>query len=289
MDPLALTLVLTSAGLHATWNLLAKRVLGGASVTWAYATVGTLALTPAGLWAVRDGLGTMPPWTVTFVLGSAVLHMGYMLSLQRGYAAGDLSLVYPLARGSGPVLATAIAVVALGERPAPATYLGTALVAVSAFALVGGRPGTRADGRTVAFGLATGAFIASYTVWDAAAVARIGIVPILFAWWSEAARAALLTPWAWRDRRRLGAALRARPGAIVGVGVLSPAAYLLVLYAFQLAPVSLVAPTREVSILFTVVAGAGLLGEGGWRRRLAAGAGMALGVALLAAFGTSPA
>ncbi|MEX2502184.1 MAG: hypothetical protein WD336_07395 [Trueperaceae bacterium] len=281
MDPLALTLVLTSAGLHAAWNLLAKRVLGGASMTWAYALIGTLALTPAGVWVLRSNVEGLPAWTVPFVLGSAVLHAGYMVSLQRAYAAGDLSVIYPLARGSGPVLATAVAVVALGERPEPMALLGTALVAVSAFALVSGgrvRPGRRA----VLLGLATGGFIAAYSVWDATAVARIGVAPILFAWWSEALRAALLTPWAWRGRAQLAREVRARPLSVLGVGVLSPAAYLLVLYAFRLAPVSLVAPAREVSILLTVVAGAGLLHEGQWVRRLSAAAGMAAGVALLA-------
>lgn len=281
MDPAALTLVLASAGLHATWNLLAKRVRGAVGVAWVYAAVAALALTPVGLAAWRQASPSLTPLAWGFLIGSALLHIGYFVSLQRGYGAGDLSLIYPLARGSGPALATVAAVLALGERPGPPALAGTALVAGSAFALAGGGRGP-VPFRAVRLGLTTGAFIAAYTVWDATAVSRVGVAPILYVWLSESVRALLLAPAAWARRAEVRRAWRETGRAMVGVGVLSPLAYLMVLQAFRLAPVSLVAPTREVSILATVILGTGLLGEGQARRRLAAGAGMAIGVALLA-------
>lgn len=280
MDAVALTLVLTSAGLHASWNLLAKRVPGTVAPVWLYAFVSALVVTPAMIVVAPRAAASLTPIVLGFVLGSALLHVGYLVSLQRGYGQGDLSLVYPLARGSGPALATVAAVVLLGERPGPAGVVGTTLVATAAFLLAGG--GGRASAPAVRAGLATGTFIAAYTVWDATAVARLGAAPIVYYGLSEWLRALLMAPVAWRRRAELGRAWRAAGGSMLGVGVLSPLAYLLVLMAFQRAPVSLVAPTREVSILITVALGAGLLGEGQRVRRGVAALGMVAGVALLA-------
>lgn len=280
MDPLALTLVLASAGIHASWNLLAKRVLGGFGVAWVYAAVASLATLPAGIVAARalDGPPSRLAWA--FIVGSALLHVGYFVSLQRGYRLGDLSLIYPLARGSGPALAMIAAVAFLGERPGLLVVLGTTLVATAAFGLTGGR--SAGSGRAVRAGLATGVFIAAYSVWDATAVARIGIAPILYMWLSETTRAVVLAPVAWLRRDEVRRAWRESRWALIGVGVLSPLAYLLVLYAFRLAPVSQVAPTREVSILIGVALGTGLLQEGHVARRLMAATAMAAGIAMLA-------
>lgn len=279
MDPVALALVLTSAFLHAGWNLLAKRVEGGFGVAWSYSIIGAAALTPLGLAWSRSGDAwpSLVQWG--FLAGSAVLHIGYMVSLQKGYGAGDLSLVYPLARGTGPALATVAAIAFLGERPGAFTLAGTALVALSAFGLAGGS--LRGSPEAVRMGLLTGGFIASYTVWDATAVARAGLTPILFMWFAELIRVAILTPFAWKRRDEVRRAWRHHGWAVVGVGVLSPLAYLLVLQAFRLAPVSSVAPAREVSILIGAALGARLLREADAGRRLLSAAGMALGVALL--------
>lgn len=279
MDAVALALVLASAFLHAGWNLLAKRLHGGFGVAWCYSLVGTVALTPLGLawWRIAEPSLTLVHWG--FLFGSAVLHIGYMVSLQKGYGHGDLSLVYPLARGTGPALATIAAIAFLGERPGTLTLIGTGLVAASAFGLAGGSLKGSPD--AVRMGLLTGAFIASYTVWDATAVARAGLAPILFMWLAGALRTVLLTPFAWRRRAEVRRAWREARSAVIGVGLLSPLAYLLVLQAFRMAPVSSVAPAREVSILITAVLGARLLREQDAGRRLASAAGMALGVALL--------
>lgn len=279
MDPLALTLVLASATLHASWNLLAKRARGGFVVAWAFASVGAVALAPVGAWAVLRA-GGVDAATWGWVGASACLHIGYFVSLQRAYGLGDLSLVYPLARGSGPALATILAIVVLAERPGPWALAGVALVTGAAFGLAGG--GAPGSARVVRAGLTTGAFIAAYSVWDASAVARAGIDPLAFAWLSEVVRAALLTPVALARRAELRRVVRDVPSAVVGVGFLSPAAYLLVLIAFTRAPVSQVAPLREISMVIAVLLGSGLLREGNVRRRLTAAAAMVVGAALLA-------
>lgn len=275
----ALALVLCSAVLHATWNLLAKRLGGGAGVVWLYSCVSAALLTPfsVGWWALARP--EVPPLAWLFVVGSALLHVGYFLSLQRGYRVGELSLVYPLARGGGPALATVAAIVLLAERPTALALTGTALVAASAFGLAGGAG--RGSGRAIGYGLLTAGFIASYTVWDATAVARVGVAPLLFMWASEWARVLMLTPWAMRRRRLVAEAWARGRASVVAIGALSSLAYLLVLTALTFTPVSYVAPAREISILIGAAFGARLLQEKDSRRRLAAAAGMVLGVALL--------
>lgn len=281
MTALALALVLASALMHATWNLLAKRAGGGIEFLWLLSCVTVVAYVPAAiafLWWARPELTTVH---VLLALASAVLHVLYFTALQRGYRAGDLSLVYPLARGSGPVLATVLAVALLGERPGALALAGTALVVGSVFALSGGRAHAW---RTPAFayGLATGLAIAAYTVLDGFAVGHAGAAPLLYLLMADTARAALISPAAALNWARVRSTWRAHRREVIGVGLLSPLAYLLVLSALQIAPVSVVAPLREVSILFAAVLGARGLAEGDALRRSLAAAGMVIGIALLA-------
>ena len=283
MSALALALVLGSAGLHATWNLLAKRAAGGAGFTWLFAslTFGLYALPALLYWRLEHPrlAPEMAPW----IVGTAILHIGYFLSLQRGYRVGDLSLVYPLARGTGPLLATVLAVTLLGERPSALALAGTGCIVLSVFALSGGWPRRgRARGLGFGYGLLTGAFIAAYTLWDGYAVSRVGVAPLLYTWLSEGTRALLLTPLAlrrWPEARR---EWRAHRLELVGIAVLSPLAYLMVLTALSFTPISYVAPAREISILLGTLLGARLLAEGRTAERLLAASGMVLGVVLLA-------
>lgn len=287
MNPLALALVLGSASLHATWNLFAKRAGGatrGPAFVFAFSVVTALVYAPVaiaqgGLRAPAAGAAA-----VVAVLASALLHVGYFLSLQRGYRVGDLSLVYPLARGGGPALATLGAIAWFGERPSAWALAGTGLVVLATMVLASGR--APAGGRPLAPGLrwgaVTAAFIAGYTLWDARAVAIVGVPPLLYLWWSEMARALLLAPLALARPAALAQVVRDHRGAVLAVATLSPLAYLLVLTAFTLAPVSLVAPVREVSVLIGAWLGVTLLGEHGKGRRLVAAAAMVAGVVLLA-------
>ncbi len=303
MSGLALALVLGSAVIHASWNLLAKRAagasqgVGGAAVfTWLFATLTVLAYAPV---VAAFVFWTRPTFTTShalLALGSSVLHVGYFVALQRGYRVGDLSVVYPLARGSGPALATLLAVVFLAERPGTQAIAGTALVVLGVFVLSaaplllpfarrrGGTRPQRSDGLPggVFYGLLTGAFIGAYTVWDGHAVAVVGAAPLLFSYASEVGRAVVLTPLALYRPKDVRAAWRANAGPALGIALLSPLAYLMVLSAMTFTPVSLVAPTREISILIGTMLGTRLLAEGQGRRRLAGAAAMLVGVVLLA-------
>lgn len=284
MSPIALALVLTSAVAHATWNLFAKRAGGGPSFIWLFEALATTLYAPFAIALIAVQRPRVTPLGFLFIAGSALLHLAYFLLLQRGYRAGDLSLVYPLARGTGPLLSTAAAVALLGERPTPVTLLGVALVAVSVVVFVSGPGALQVTGArwAIGYGLLTGLTIAGYTLWDAYAVSALLLPPLVLNWSVGLGRTILLLPVALRQWPQVRAAWDAHRREAFGIAVLSPLSYLLVLTALVFTPVSSVAPARESSILIGAVLGAHLLAEGDARRRLLAAGAMVLGVAALA-------
>jgi drug/metabolite transporter (DMT)-like permease len=214
-----------------------------------------------------------------FVGGSGVIHAGYFTLLQRGYRTGDLSVVYPLARGTGPALSTAGAVLLLGERPSALVLLGGALV-IGGVLLIGMRPGPK-SARSIEFGAGAGLFIAAYTLWDTHAVDALAVAPLVQLWASDTVRALVLTPYVWRRRDIAAATWAKHRPEVLAVAVLSPLAYVLVLTALTISPVSAVAPAREMSVLLGVAFGVRQLGEGDATRRLVAAGAIAAGVIVL--------
>jgi drug/metabolite transporter (DMT)-like permease len=282
----ALALVLAAGFLHAIWNLLAKRAGGGgAPFVWLYTALSALLYAPLAAVAVfAVGQTRMGFLGLLFVLGTAVLHAGYFLSLQKGYSVGDLSVVYPLARGTGPLLASFAAIGLFGERPGPVAVVGILLIGSGVFVLAW-EPGSSSAKDTrlgVLYGLLTGAFIAGYTLWDKQAVSGLALSVIPYYWAGLSVQAMLLAPLALRDWGEVRHAWRSYRTEVFGVAVLSPLSYLLVLYALVFAPVSHVAPAREVGILFGVALAGGLLEEGGLPRRLLAAGAIVAGVIALA-------
>jgi drug/metabolite transporter (DMT)-like permease len=284
---LALGLVLASALVHASWNFLLKKSGGGAGLITAASALSLVVYAPivaAALW-LQEGYA-FEPGHLVLMAGSGLIHTAYFLLLDRAYrSGGDLSIVYPLARATGPLLTIVAAVLLLGERPGPTALAGAVLIGVSALVLTGNPLAWhRSDARhAVGFALLTGCMIATYTVWDKVSVATFLIPPLLYDWGTNAFRVMALLPIA--RRQAPGAMARAwseRRGAVVAIALLSPLGYILVLVAMVFTPVSLVAPAREVSILFAALMGAHLLREGDLARRVAAAVGMVLGIAGLA-------
>jgi drug/metabolite transporter (DMT)-like permease len=182
------------------------------------------------------------------------------------------------------VLATALAIVLLGERPTPLALLGAGLVAAGAFGLtLGGRTPEGGGARAaVVYGLLTGTLIAVYTLWDKWGVGGLLLPPLLFYWMSNAGRVLLLTPLAARRRDQVRAEWRTHRREVLGVALLSPLSYILMLTALATSPVSYVAPAREIGILFGTLLGTHLLDEGHALRRVSAACLMVLGVIALA-------
>jgi drug/metabolite transporter (DMT)-like permease len=285
----AIILVLLAAFSHAAWNLLAKRLSGFDAVAYLWLTgVCSIALYAPLALAVALAVRPHYGWAqLGFTVGSGVLHLAYFLLLQRGYRSGDLSLVYPLARGTGPMLSSLAAVLFFGERPGAWGAAGILLVGAGVFAL--GLPENLPDAgpsslTAVWFGLATGMFIAMYTLWDKHAVSALGIPPLVYDWGSGTVRAMMLTPFALQGRRRdaIHTLWTNHRPFIFTCAALMPLSYILVLTALRFSDVSAIAPAREISVLIGVGVGGRLLAEGRLRRRLIAAAAIAGGVVAIA-------
>ncbi|MGE5219516.1 MAG: EamA family transporter [Chloroflexota bacterium] len=280
----ALILILAAAVTHATWNYLNKRASGRATFTWLVALLSALLYAPAtvtviAVWQIEIG------WvTLGVMAGSAALHTVYFVLLNRGYRAGDLSLVYPLARGTGPLLSTVAAILFLGERPSLIAVAGALLIIGGALILTTNISQLRQSGSqdAVLYAAITGILIAAYTLWDKQAVSHFGVVPLVLDWGANVGRAVFLTPVALKYADEAVAEWREHKYEAISCAILIPLAYILVLTAMSFTPVSYVAPAREISILIGTVMGMRLLGESDAPRRLAAACAMVLGVIGLA-------
>jgi drug/metabolite transporter (DMT)-like permease len=272
MPPRAIALVLTAACIHATWNLLAKRARGGMETVWLYSFIGTVVYAP---WAYSQwpAIG----WREAFSLaGSCFWQLLYFICLQQAYKHGDLSLVYPVARGSGPLAAAIGAMILYQESASGLAWLGIAMICGGVLLFLRFGAGT---GLAIAWGLATGALIGIYSLWDKYAISGLGLPPIVIEWTTDASRALTLIPY---SMGRWRAQWDAHPWTITAIAILNPLSYILVLTAMSLAPLHRIAPMRELSIVLGAVLGARLLGEPQPARRIAGACVMAAGVAVLA-------
>lgn len=287
----ALALVILAGLIHASWNIAAKQA-GGDSRFAAFTSLVMLVFwAPLGLWL---GWQQIPAWGRTewlLLVASAIFHTFYYLVLLRGYRKADLTVVYPLARGSGPLLSSMAAIVLLGEQISTVGAAGIAGVVAGVFLIAGGPALWRATHdperrkrihKGMLYGLVSGAFIASYTVVDGYAVKIMLMSPILVDYIGGMLRLVVLAPAVLRDLPTAAILWQRQWKFALFVGIVSPVSYVLVLYAMQTAPLSHVAPAREVSMLFAALIGGQLLGEGDRLLRLAGAAFIAAGVMALA-------
>lgn len=281
-------LVLLAAFIHASWNLIAKRSAHvGPPFVFAYAVISLVLYLPWVAWLALHGATPWGASTVLLIVLSGALHLGYSLCLQRGYQVADLSVVYPIARGTGPLFSTLAAIVLLGETPTPHGLAGAA-------AVVGGIGLIATQGRWslfrqpsaqvgVRWGVLTGMLIASYTVVDAYGVKYLALAPVVLDWSANVVKIGMLSPWIMRDRPSAWTSMRGHWHPALAVGALQPLSYILVLEALSTgAPLSLVAPTREMSMMVGALLGMWVLGEPLGRWRLAGCALLTTGVVLLA-------
>ncbi|UJB65102.1 EamA family transporter [Acidovorax sp. YS12] len=287
----AFALILLAGLIHAGWNIAAKKAGGDARFAFFTSALMMVVWAPLGWWLGRDAV---PLWGVrewAFIVASGLLHVLYYVILLRGYRRADLTVVYPLARGSGPLLSSFVAITLLGERLSWLGGLGIAGVVGGVFLIAGGPallrathdPAARSRVHAgMAYGLLTGAFIAAYTVVDGYAVKVLLMSPILVDYMGNFVRVAVLAPAVLRDLPTARSLWAVQWRFALLVAVVSPVAYVLVLYAMREAPMSHVAPAREVSMLFAALIGGHLLNEGDRLARLAGAVLIAAGVVALA-------
>ncbi len=282
----ALCAVLLAALCHAAWNLQAKRAAASRHFVWLYSLASLVVWTPLVSVVLLRQLPQLGAAQYLALAGTAVLHLLYSLSLQAGYRAADLSIVYPLARGSGPLFSFAGAVLLFGERPGPLAVLGLLLI-IAGIVLVANlhRSLRRTALPGLLWGTVTGACIAAYTLNDGWAVKVLAVSPFLIDFTGNCFRVIVLSPQALAARAELVREWRAYRVPVLTVATLGPLGYILVLFAMRSAPISHVAPTRELATLVGTWFGARLLGEQAAAQRLAGALCIVAGVISIAVSG----
>ncbi len=279
MSLVAIGLVLIAAIAHAGWNVLAKRRPDVLTFYWAL-TVAALVLyaVPFAILARRHP----PSWeSAPFLVASSLAETAYGIFLARAYTRTDLSLAYPVARGTGVLLVPLAALPLFGERPTAIAWLGIGLIVLGVVLLhlpaIQRAIARRGFGGIVSLPpLLTGVAIATYSLIDSAGVRRLH--PFVYLYLKVALVALWLAPYVLARRRdAVAAELRQRWPVLTG-GIAVFGTYCIILVAFRLAPVSYVVPMREVSIVFGTLLGIRLLGEPFGRNRIFACAVVATGV-----------
>ena len=292
MSLTALILVLTAALVHATWNYFLKKANATRPFWWLVYIITAVVTVPALFLYDPQALSNITPIGWLVIVLSAPIHVIYGQVLQIGYKKSDYSIVYPTARGTGPLITVLSAVLILGNRPTFWGWVGIALILMAIVLLAMPH---KEDQQTqslrirtgIFWGSLAGCFIAGYSFCDAWAVQQAtGLTPLSFYFPSIAVRAIVFAPfivshadWKKESREILTTPRLLKALAVVTVG--SPLAYILVLYAMTMAPLAYVAPTREVGMMIGVVLGGLLLKERLSATRMAGVIGMTLGGSLV--------
>ena len=288
MTAASLILVLLAAVAHASWNLLLKRAADPEVFAWCLLVVATVLLAPLGVALLF--FNSVDFTALWFILATIALHVLYFNLLARGYAQGDLSLVYPVARGMGPMLVPVLAVVFLNEKIEPLAIGGIA-------AIIGGiytiswwgnfhqllrSPLLFLKSAGMRYAVLTGLTIAVYSIVDKEGVGHVQ--PLLYMYFLTIGTAAMLAPYVLFHKgvKSVRTEWRANAVPITIAGLFTFAAYGLVLTAFSLSRVSYVAPAREVGIVIGVMLGVFLLKEPFGRGRLLGSGFVVAGLALIA-------
>lgn len=281
MNGLALAMVLGSGMLHAIWNLLAKRSGSQMAFLWWAQLVAVVVFLPIALlleWDVIP-IGLIPSG---YLLISMTLHGAYLVLLAFAYRAGDLSVVYPIVRGTGPVLVPLLGVLVLHDRLSLWNAAGIALIALGIWLIGRGRRSSGAvPGKVIGLALAVGLAITAYTFVDKLAISYGGIPPLTLNAASNVGNWLCLMPFALREGRWAAEGRENKRFWMLG-GLFASGGYTLFLYALQLEPVSRLAPMREIGTVFGTLLGIFILKEAHGPDRLIASTLIVLGVIAMA-------
>lgn len=245
------SIVLLAAIMHAVWNAFVKA--DGDRLT----VIKTMSLAQMALSVALLPFVSIPAFEAwPFLAASAVVNVGYMLFLAQAYRAGDLSHVYPLARGVAPLIVAGVSIAFLGERLTSASQVAVLLIGlgITSLSLTRGADGLR-DRRMVAFALGTGCFIAAYTLLDGLGARAAGSAHGYMVWLSLAASLLIVATVHWMQRNARTVVTRRTRSVGIGAGLASYLGAWMVIWAMTVAPIPLVSALRETSIVFAVIIG----------------------------------
>lgn len=267
LDPLVAGLVLLAALLHASWNALVK---SGSDRQTSMALVGLAGMPVGVLLLIISGSMANEAWI--WLIASMLVHCVYYTGLLQAYRYGDLSQVYPIARGLGPLTVALSSGFVFGEALTARELLGVAIVSAGIASLAfGGRRTPLENRQALIFALLTGFSIAAYTIIDARGVRAAGD-PIAYIGWLNVIEGPWVALYAYATRGQAfvtAARLDWKRG--LSGGIIAAAGYGIAMWAFSHSGAAHVAALREISVIFAAVIGAMLLREGfGWRRIVAA-------------------
>jgi drug/metabolite transporter (DMT)-like permease len=270
-------MVLCAALVHATWNALVKadgdrlsliKLMSGTQIGMSLCLIPFVSAPAADCWP--------------FLLASSVLNTGYMLMLNRAYQSGDLSLVYPFARGVVPLFVALVSVMALGENLTYANQAAVVIIGLGITSLaLAQRPTSFIDLRPVVFAVGTGAFIAGYTIVDGLGARLAGSAHGYMVWLSLMTSIAIVACAHWLQRGQQVPIGRATGYGGVAAGLMSYGSAWVVIWALTLAPIALVSALRETGVVFAVVIGVLILKESLSLSRLASIATTLIGTIVL--------
>ena len=282
-----LALLILAALLHCGAHVAFKRATNKLAFAWWQLLAVIVAYSPVLLTAEWDWL----PWVWLIVIASSIVEAAYFYTTSRAYTLGDLSVTYPLARGSAPLFIALWAILFLGERPSAWGYAGIIIIAAGLF-LVNlpsladiARPLRGLAQPAPRWALTAGLCIGVYSTLDKVGVKFIS--PLLYIYIVLVVTWLVMTPGWWFARKTnlLAAEWHANKWSAALAGVAVVGAYTLVLMAMQRSPVSYVGSVREMSVVLTAWIGSTFLGEGKTRLRVPASALVAVGILLIAVGG----
>ena len=281
----AFLLVVLAAFAHSTWNILIKRAADSKHLLLFSSVTEAVLFLPLGVYGLLESWSVFGRMACVLLLATGLLHLLYTECLLRGYRASDLSVVYPLARGTGPLLSFVGAILLLREHVSVLSAGGALLITFGILFSSGGIYALRhrLDRAGLFWGLATGFTIACYTLVDGYSVKGLLLSPFLVEYAGNGFRAVLLSVGNLRRETALAAEYRKYWEYVCGIAVLMPVGYILVLFAMRMAPVSHVAPIREMSMMIGTYFGIKFLREGHAQRRIFGSVLIAIGVAAIAA------
>lgn len=268
MSVYQLLIVLAAAIIHASWNIASKYgSSAGYMFTFAYNMFSFVLYLPWVIYLAMDIQVDLGLKAVLFLSLAAVIHLLYGLALIKGYQKANLSVVYPVARGSGPLITSIVAVIALNEYLDLTQVLGIVVVCIGVLFIAvrtsfSNLFSDQASLTGIKWGLLIGCIIAAYSIVDAYTVKFLLIAPVIVGWVSSLGGLFILLPKVVNDRAKLHEKMKGKWGYALYVGLMSPLAYILILYVLQAGVnVSITAPLRESSMVFATLAGVLLFKE----------------------------